>query len=156
MKRIVFLSATLMLGCIIQVLGQDMHVRGTVSCSIDSLPLFPVSIFVSGSTVGAITNEQGEFSLEIPGNLNVSNTLCFSFVGMRRECIDITVQEQNSINVFMEPDIINLAEVTIVYDTLMHRSQRYLTEYNPETIVKINALVRVDGLHSDEDDWDLR
>jgi hypothetical protein len=156
MKRIVFISAALMFGCIIQVLGQDLHVRGTVRCSNDSLPLFPVSIFVSGSTVGAITNEQGEFSLEIPANQNVSNTLCFSFVGMRRECIEITDLEQNIIDVIMEPEIINLAEVTIVYDTLMHRSQGYLTDFRPETMVKINALVRVEGLQSDESDWDLR
>jgi hypothetical protein len=156
MKKIVFISATLMLGCIIQVLGQDLHVRGTVRCSNDSLPLFPVSIYISGSTIGAITNEQGEFSLEIPVNQNVSNTLCFSFVGMKRECIDITDQEQNTIDMIMEPDIINLAEVTLVHDTLMHRSQAYLTEFKPETMVKINALVSIDRPQSDGVNWDLR
>jgi len=156
MKRIVFISVTLMLGCIIQVLGQDLHVRGTVRCSNDSLPLFPVSIYIGGSTVGAITNEQGEFFMEIPVNQNVSNTLCFSFVGMKRECIEITDQMQNTIDVIMEPDIINLAEVTIVHDTLMHRSQTYLTEFKPEAMVKINALVSINGLHSDGYDWDLR
>ena len=140
----------------VQVLGQDRQVSGTVICSKDSIPLFPVSILISGTTLGAITNEQGEFSLKIPENQNVCNTLCFSFVGMKYECIEIIDQELNNINVIMEPDIISLAEVTIVHDTLMHRSQSYLTEFIKDSIVKINSLVLADGLQSDEYVWDLR
>jgi len=149
MKKIIFISAALLLGCIIQVPGQNRQINGTVRCSNDSVPLFPVSILVSGTTYGAITNEQGVFSLKIPENNRVCNILCFSFVGMKCKCIEIRDQEQNNLNVIMEPDIIGLAEVTIVYDTLMRRSQSYLTEYKKDTIVKINALVSVDGLQSD-------
>ncbi len=149
MKKTVLFSAVLLLACVVQVLGQDRQVNGTVICSKDSIPLFPVSILISGTTLGAVTNEQGEFSLKIPENHNVCNTLCFSFVGMKCECIEIIDQERNNINVIMEPDVISLAEVTIVYDTLMHRSQSYLTEFNKDSIVKINALVLPDGLQSD-------
>lgn len=156
MKKTVLLSAVLLLASVVQVLGQDRQVNGTVICSNDSIPLFPVSILLSGTTLGAITNEQGEFSLKIPEDHNVSNTLCFSFVGMKYECIEIIDQERNNINVIMEPDIIGLAEVTIVYDTLMHRSQSYLTEFNKDSIVKINALVLADGLQSDNFIWRLK
>jgi hypothetical protein len=156
MKKIAFISAALLLGCLIQVMAQNRQINGTVRCSYDSVPLFPVSISLSGTTFGAITNEKGAFSLRIPENHSVNNNLCFSFVGMKCKCIEITGQEHKNIDVFMEPDIIGLAEVTIVYDTLMHRSQSYLTEYKKDIFVKINTLVWVDGLQSDNHKWDLR
>ena len=145
MKKTVFLSAALLLSCFVLVLGQDRQVSGTVICSNDSIPLSKVSIFVEGTTLGTISGENGEYSLMIP---EYCSSLVFSHIGMITKHIDL--KEEVQLNVNMETDFIELAEVTIVYDTLTHLSRSYLTKFNKDGIVKINALVKVDGLQSDD------
>jgi hypothetical protein len=139
MKKTVFLSAALLLACVVQVLGQNKQVSGTVICSNDSIPLFIVSISAEGTTLGAISRENGEYSMMIPDDCN---SLVFSYLGMKTKYIEL--------NVKMEPENIELAEVTIVYDTLTHLSQCYLTKFYKDPIGKINALVKADGLQPDD------
>jgi hypothetical protein len=147
MKKTVFLSAALLLACVVQVLGQNKQVSGTVICSNDSIPLFIVSISAEGTTLGAISRENGEYSMMIPDDCN---SLVFSYLGMKTKYIELNEQEDVQLNVKMEPENIELAEVTIVYDTLTHLSQCYLTKFYKDPIGKINALVKADGLQPDD------
>jgi len=153
MKKTVFLSAALLLACIVQVPGQDRQVSGTVFCSNDSIPLFAVSICIEGTTLGAISGENGEFSLKVPDECP---SLIFNYLGKKTKQVELGDQKDIQLNVNMEPDTIELAEVTIAYSRLTQLSQSYLTELKKDTMVKINALVWANGLQPDESKLDLR
>jgi hypothetical protein len=153
MKKTVFLSAALLLACIVHVIGQDRQVSGTVFCSNDSIPLFAVSICIEGTTLGGISGENGEFSLNIP---NECPSLIFNYLGMKTKQVELGDQKDIQLNVNMKPDTIELAEVTIAYNSMTRKSQSYITEFKNEAMVKINALVWADGLQRDEFKWDLR
>ena len=153
MKKTVFLSAALLLACIVHVPGQDRQVSGTVFCSNDSIPLFAVSICIEGTTLGAISGENGEFSLNVPDECP---SLIFNYLGMKTKQVELGDQKDIQLNVNMEPDTIELAEVTIVYNRMIRMSQSYTTEFKEEAMVKIDALVWANGLQPDKFKWDLR
>jgi len=149
MKKIVFISATLLLGCIIQVLGQNRHIMGTIKCSNDSIPLHLVSVVLKGTTFGTASGEKGDFSLNIPEYYSNYNTLSFSFIGMKSREVKIVDLGQEDINLYMEVDFLPLAEVTIVYDTLTGKSRTYLANFKKNG--EIDMLVRiVDSLQTDD------
>ena len=155
MKKIVFISAVLLLGCIIQALGQNRHVMGTIKCSNDSTPLNLVSVVLKGTAIGTASGEKGDFSLNIPEYYSHYNTLCFSFIGMKSREVKIEDRGQEHINLYMEDDFLPLAEVTIVYDTLTGQSRTYLTTFKQDTV--INMLVQiVDSLQAEDRSRTLR
>ena len=153
MKKSVLLSAALLLACIVHVPGQDRQVSGTVFCSNDSIPLFAVSISIEGTTLGAISGENGEFSLKVPDECP---SLIFNYLGMKTKQVELGDQKDLQFNVNMEPDTIEMAEVTIAYNRMTHMSQSYITEYKKDALVRINALVLAVGFQPDKFKWDLR
>jgi TonB-dependent starch-binding outer membrane protein SusC len=87
---------------------QQKEITGKVTDD-DGLPLPGVSVIVKGTTIGTVTNNDGEFSLSIPLN---AETLQFSFVGMRTQ--EVVVGNQTTINVTMVVDAIGIEEVVAV------------------------------------------
>jgi hypothetical protein len=155
MKKIAFISAALILGCIIQVQGQNRQVTGTIKCSNDCTPMCKVSVLLKGTTIGTASGENGNFSLKIPERYNSSNTLCFSSVGMKSREVRIANREQYPINVSMDADIVHLAEVTIVYDTLTRQSRTYLTPFRQDPVIEL--LVHItESLQADDRFRNLR
>lgn len=71
-------------------------------------PLPGVTVVVKGTTIGAVTNFEGKFNLNVPEN---SRILVFSFVGMKSQEVAITGTEYN---ISLEPDLIGLEEVVAV------------------------------------------
>jgi TonB-linked SusC/RagA family outer membrane protein len=87
---------------------QQRTVSGKVTDT-GSQPLPGVSVVIKGTTQGAVTNSDGEYTLfNVPENA----TLIFSFVGMRTH--EIAVENLTRINVRMEEEIIGLDEVVAV------------------------------------------
>ncbi len=155
MKKIAFISAALLLGCIIQVLGQQRQVTGTIQFLNDSTPIYMVSVVLKGTTIGTASGENGNFLLKIPEHYGSYDTLTFSSVGMKSLEVEIPDLEQEPINVYLDHEILNLAEVTIVYDTLTRQSRTYLTTYKQDTV--INLLVHIiDSLQADDRFRNLR
>lgn len=72
-------------------------------------PLPGVTILVKGTTLGTVTNADGNYSL---ANIPEDATLVFSFVGMRTQ--EIVVGNQTSVNVTMEFDAIGIEEVVAI------------------------------------------
>ncbi|HPE76817.1 MAG TPA: SusC/RagA family TonB-linked outer membrane protein [Draconibacterium sp.] len=66
-----------------------------------------VSIVQKGTTFGTITNVDGEYSLNVPGDV----TLVFSFVGMKN--VEEQVSNRSIINVTMQVDAIGIDEVVV-------------------------------------------
>lgn len=73
------------------------------------IPLPGVTVVVKGTTVGIVTDIDGNYNLSVPAD---ARTLVFSFVGMRTQ--EITIGNQTSINITLESETIGLDEVIAV------------------------------------------
>jgi TonB-linked SusC/RagA family outer membrane protein len=87
---------------------QQKGIRGSVTDS-DGLPLPGVTVIVKGTTIGAISNVDGEFSFSIPGD---ADTLQFSFVGMKTKMVP--VEGKTTFSVVMEAAVTELEEIVAV------------------------------------------
>lgn len=87
---------------------QQRIVTGTVTDA-DNQTLPGVTVILKGTTIGTITNVDGNYSLT---NIPENATLIFSFLGMRTQ--EIEVGNQTNINVTMAVDAIGLDEVVAI------------------------------------------
>ncbi len=72
-------------------------------------PLPGVNVLVKNTTIGTVTNVDGNYRLSVPDD---AQTLVFSSVGYTSE--EIAIGNQSVINVSMLPDIQSLSEVVVV------------------------------------------
>jgi TonB-linked SusC/RagA family outer membrane protein len=92
---------------------QKKDLSGTVKDE-TGLPLPGVSVVVMGTTIGTITDANGQFKLSVPGD---AKTLIFSFIGMKSQEIPIT--RKTIFSVVMEEVSIGLEEVVAIgYGTI--------------------------------------
>ena len=87
---------------------QTRDITGTVTDT-DGETLVGVSITIQGTTIGTISDEDGNYSLS---NVPENATLIFSYVGMIEEAI--TIGNQTIISVMMEAELLGLDEVIVV------------------------------------------
>jgi TonB-linked SusC/RagA family outer membrane protein len=93
------------------VLSQ-VTITGTVTDANDGTPLPGVNILIQGTTSGAVSDVDGNYSISVEPDA----TLVFSYIGYISQ--EIAVGNQTTINVALEPDILALEEVvTIGYGT---------------------------------------
>lgn len=105
-------------------------VTGTVTAS-DGEPLPGVTVFVKGTTTGAVTNIDGVYTLTVP---NDAQFLVFSFIGMKTQ--EVEIGTQTNISVAMEPDVIGLEEVVAIgYGTVKKKDLTgAVTQVNAEKL----------------------
>jgi len=108
MKRLSILF-TLLLFVSLGLYAQGTQITGKVVSAEDGSALPGVTVVVRGTTVGAVTDFEGNYEIVAPeGN----NTLVFSFVGMKTQ--EIAIGTSTVINVTMEIDAVNMDEVVVV------------------------------------------
>nr|MBI1232318.1 SusC/RagA family TonB-linked outer membrane protein [Cytophagales bacterium] len=96
--------------------GQS-DVSGKVTSRTGNEPLPGVSILVKETGTGVVTNESGEFSLNVPAS---GKTLVFSFIGMAKQ--EVTIGNQTYFEIRLAEDQQNLDEVVVVgYGTMDRR-----------------------------------
>jgi TonB-linked SusC/RagA family outer membrane protein len=88
--------------------SQPATIGGKVSDKSGS-PLPGVTVMVKGTTIGTITSNEGQFSLNVPSG---AQTLTLSFVGMRTQEIPLGGQTQFTIT--MEESTFGVDEVVVV------------------------------------------
>jgi len=93
---------------IMTVYAQDVQVNGKVNGQ-DGIPLPGVNIVVKGTTIGSITDLEGNYSISPP---NLIETLVFSYVGYVTQ--EISLDGQTEINVTLIEDITGLEEVVVI------------------------------------------
>ena len=81
-------------------------------------PLPGVSVVITGTAQGTVTDVDGNFSLRVPSE---TQSLQFSFIGMRTQSVDIS--GRNSVSVVMEEETIGLEEVVAVGYGSMQRNR---------------------------------
>ena len=89
--------------------GQITTISGTVTDAASNDILIGVSVVVQGTTIGTITDFNGNYELEVPDQ---QRTLMFSFVGFRTQELEIPAGT-TTLNVAMSEDILGLDEVVI-------------------------------------------
>ena len=89
------------------LLAQSKTVTGKITDASDGSPLPGVNIIVQGTTEGAQTDFDGNYSIEAASG----DVLVFSFLGMKSQ--SITVGASNTINVSLETDTQQLGEVVV-------------------------------------------
>jgi TonB-linked SusC/RagA family outer membrane protein len=91
------------------LLAQTILITGTVTYSVAGEgPIPGVTVQVKGTTLGAITDLNGKFSLSAPQS---ATTVVFSYIGMKTQ--DIDIKGRKVIDVVMEPNLLNLNEVVV-------------------------------------------
>lgn len=82
-------------------------VRGKVIDATGGGEIPGVTVTIKGTTVGTVTDINGEFNLQLPSDARV---LTFSFIGMRTKEVAI---DRNYMNIALESDIVALEEVIV-------------------------------------------
>ncbi len=83
-------------------------IRGQVTAVEDGSPIPGVNVLVSGSTIGTVTNEQGNYEVIIH---NSNPTLVYSFIGLQSTEVKA---DRSEVNVQMATDVTQLSEVVTV------------------------------------------
>ncbi|NDW13850.1 TonB-dependent receptor [Bacteroides sp. 214] len=90
------------------VTAQNQTVTGNVISEEDGQPVIGASVLVKGTTLGAITDMNGNFS--IPNVPSTAKTLQISFVGMKSQEVAV----KPNVKIVLKPDTEILDEVVIV------------------------------------------
>jgi len=115
--------------------AQPFIARGKVIDEV-GIPLMGVTVYIKGTTKGVITNNLGEFEIEVP---EVGTTLVFRFIGMKEE--QMKIEDQKPLEVIMRAELFGLDEVvTIGYGVQKKRDLTgAVSVVNVEEMQKIKA-----------------
>lgn len=107
MKRKLMLLMTLLVIGIGLVNAQVSKVTGNVTSEEDGLPVVGASVLVKGTTVGTVTDIDGNFTLtNVPSS---AKTLVISFIGMQTQEVAV----KSMVKVILKPDAQTLDEVVV-------------------------------------------
>ena len=105
LRRLFLFSFLLFLGS--WTFAQEKEISGNVTSKEDGIPLPGVNVIVQGTTNGAQTDFDGNYSI----TANIGDVLVFSYVGMTTA--EVTVTDSSTINVQLEEDAQQLKEVVV-------------------------------------------
>ncbi|MCK4746630.1 MAG: carboxypeptidase-like regulatory domain-containing protein, partial [Bacteroidales bacterium] len=108
MKRFVFVLSLLLFVGFNLLQAQGVQVTGNVTGADDGAALPGVSVVVQGTTIGAVTNFEGNYSITVP---DATATLTFSFVGMLTQTVPLG--GQTVVDVVLESSSTELDEVVV-------------------------------------------
>ncbi len=108
MRKIVVLSFMLVFLVASFALTQQRTVTGIVTSAQDGQGVPGASVVIKGTTIGTITDFEGEYSIDVP---SPNTVLMFSFIGLRTQ--EALVGDRSEINVVLDVDYFGLDEVVI-------------------------------------------
>lgn len=107
MKRKLMLVLVSLFVSIGLVTAQTTHVKGTVIGEEDGLPVVGASVLVTGTTIGTITDIDGNFTLsDLPSS---AKTLQISYIGMKTQEVPIRPE----LHIVLQPDAQQMDEVVV-------------------------------------------
>ena len=108
MRKAFTLFALLFVFLCTQVTAQERTITGKVISSKDNLGIPGVSVVVVGTTIGTVTDIDGNYKFNVP---STAKTIRLSSVGMKVKEIDLSAS--NNIDVTLDEDILKLDEVVV-------------------------------------------
>jgi TonB-dependent starch-binding outer membrane protein SusC len=106
MKLLLLFAATMLQGA---VLFAQQSVTGSVTEASSGEPLIGATVILKGTTTGAVTDVNGNYSLTVP---SLQDTLLFSFVGYENQ--EVPLAGRTSINVQMSESEQMLSEMVVI------------------------------------------
>ncbi|WKN29668.1 TonB-dependent receptor [Porifericola rhodea] len=101
-------SLMIVLFCFTSVQAQNRTVSGKVTSAESGESLPGVNVIVKGTTVGTVTDIDGNYKLNVPQD---ASTLVFSFIGLAER--EVAIGDRSSINIEMNEDAQQLSEVVV-------------------------------------------
>jgi len=92
-----------------RVLQRQTTIQGNVTDAITGDPLPGVNIFVPGTTIGTSTDNNGQYSLNVPEN---ADTLAFSYIGYITQ--RVAINNRTQIDIQLEPTTITSSQIVVV------------------------------------------
>ncbi|CAM3455568.1 carboxypeptidase-like regulatory domain-containing protein [Aequorivita lipolytica] len=90
------------------------ELKGKVADFLTFQPIESASVYIKNTTIGSITNADGNFVLKVPQQ-NLSDTLVISSIGYKS--FKVVINEfENATDIFLEEDVASLDEVVIIAD----------------------------------------
>ena len=108
MRKRILLSLGLFFYGLFTINAQQKTIRGKITSSEDGAALIGVAVAVKGTTVGAITNVEGNYQLSVPES---AKTLVVSFVGFVSQ--EVSIGNAAIIDVKLVVDTKQLSEVVV-------------------------------------------
>jgi TonB-linked SusC/RagA family outer membrane protein len=108
MKKFVFVLSLLLFAGLNLLQAQGVQVTGNITSASDGTALPGVSVVVQGTTIGAVTDFEGNYTITVP---DASSVLMFSFVGMLTQ--EVPVEGRTTINIVLESSTTELDEVVV-------------------------------------------
>jgi TonB-linked SusC/RagA family outer membrane protein len=109
MKKLFLLIALFVYVSGFTLFAQTIVIKGTVTSSVAGEGAIPgVTVTVKGTTLGAITDVNGKYSLTVPAN---ATSLLFSYIGMKSQ--EIAIEGRTTIDAVLESDLVGLDEVVV-------------------------------------------
>ncbi len=102
-----------------------------------------VNVTVKGTTLGTITNIDGQFSLEVSAN----SVIVYSFIGFASQ--EVTVAPGASYNVTLQEDVMNVDEVVVTALGIKRETKKLgfaMTEVKGEDVASANTVSAVSAL----------
>jgi hypothetical protein len=114
MKSIIYLIAFFLLPALLN--GQEnLVIKGQVTDAFTHEPLMDCHVYVSNQTIGTITDEMGNFCIEVPRRY-MTQCLIISYVGYEKKIIIIHEIGNKPLDIGLEYAVIALSEIVITPD----------------------------------------
>lgn len=122
---------------------QTQKVSGTVRDGSTGEPLVGVNVIVEGTTIGVVTDTEGNFSIDVPKQ---DATLSFSFVGYVTQRVQVSGAGRIEINLVQ--DVKSLEEVVVVGYGVQRKSDiaGSITVATSEDVLKNSSFNALQGL----------
>lgn len=118
--------------------AQTRMVRGKVFSEDDPMGLPGAAVLVKGTTVGTVTDMNGEFSLDVPAGRNI---LVISFIGMRSQ--EVNIANRDEVNITLKSDDTDLSEIIVTGTRVGARSR--IDSPVPVDIIPVSEVIDAVG-----------
>ncbi|KJF42584.1 SusC/RagA family TonB-linked outer membrane protein [Draconibacterium sediminis] len=108
MKKIMLMVVIVFFAGVQLLQAQVKELSGVIVSSEDGLSVPGASVSLKGTTLGTVTDLDGNFTLMVP---NDATTLIVSFVGMKT--IEVPIGNQTTFQLTLDPDVFGLDEVVV-------------------------------------------
>ncbi len=108
MRRLALIVSLMLFVGLNAMFAQTTTITGNITDSETGDPMPGVSVVVRGTTIGTVTNVDGNYSLSVPDD---ATNLLYSFVGMKTQ--DVVIGGRTVINVVLESEAIGVDEVIV-------------------------------------------
>src|ERR1700748_54586 len=108
MKKLLLLILVIVTAQVTAVFAQSRTITGTVTGKDDNFPLPGVSITVTGTQIGTVTNDYGKYTIKVPAG---AKSISFSFVGYNKHVAELGATD--IVNIALETNAKQLKEVIV-------------------------------------------